>query len=176
MASLFRTFASVSAIALMQGCAALGGKTDVDHMDKAGVTVVSYEAESRGAYFANNGSSSAKYCAEPPPDVALKRALEAAGKVDYKEVGAEASAKLSSEAIQLAGRSQLLLLARELLYRTCELSLNGVSGVDAQKNYDQVVELIKHLGQAELKSAENEEERLKVRLKELESTAAEIDD
>lgn len=149
---------SLAAVALLGGCAALGGKTDIDNLGDARATVVSYEAESRGAYFAHAGVD-AQYCAEPPPDVALNRSLELAGEVSGEtkgvELSAEARAALASNAVQLAGRTQIVLLARELLYRTCELALNGhLNSTDVKANFEKVVELVEMLGTAEVADSE----------------------
>lgn len=165
---------SLAAVVLLGGCSALGGKTDIDNLGDAKVTVVSYEAESRGAYFAHAGVD-AKYCAEPPPDVALNRSLELAGKFSGEtqgvELSAEARAALASNAVQLAGRTQLVLLARELLYRTCELALNGhLSSADVKTNYAKVVELVELLGTAEVADSE---QRLLQTQERLESLARE---
>lgn len=158
-------------------CAALGGKTDVDELSGANITVVSYEAESRGAYFAHPGHA-ANYCAEPPPDVALDRALKTAAKAKSQNIEGELNAELSSKAIQLAGRSQIVLLARELLYRTCEMSLNGkLTDGQINDNYNKVINLISQLGAAEMDDSSAELERQKIRrLQELKSTGVDLGD
>ncbi len=68
-----------------------------------------------------------RFCAEPPPDVALQRSMELLAKADLPQanVTASGSAKLSADVIALAGRTQSLLFLREALYRLCEQSING---------------------------------------------------
>ena len=75
-------------------------------------------------------------------------------------VFAGGAAKLSSAAIELAGRSQLVLLAREFLYRECELAANFA--LDEQKynelskQYAQILDVVTDLARAEQKRAQAE--------------------
>jgi len=159
----------IMCVGSLTGCGVLGGHTGVDHLKNANASVLSYEAESRGAYFATS-QEPLRYCAEPPPDVALDRSLKLAGELTAKTQGVEGAAKanaeVASKAVELAGRTQLVLLAREFLYRTCELRLNGEE-VDIENNYNKIIDLISALGKAELQSVEAERvEQEKGRLKE----------
>lgn len=123
---------------------------------EAPASVLSMEANRRATYFATSAAS-VRYCAEPPPDIALNRALEAAVSAQKAGISAEASANLSSSAIELAGRSQTVLLARELLYRACEMHLNGVlQASDVKDNFAAVIELIGELGEATVEAASAE--------------------
>ena len=82
---------------------------------KSGLDLVSYTGTTRGAYIwpADGGRH---VCAEPPPDLGLttarelaanlKAAAEAIGGVGAPSLEAGGTAKLSSAAIELAGRSQ----------------------------------------------------------------------
>src|SRR5687768_2835086 len=100
---------------------------------KGGLDPVSYTGTTRGAYIwpADGGRH---VCAEPPPDLGLttareisanlKAAAQTLGNIAAPSIDAGGAAKLSSAAIELAGRSQLVLLAREFLYRECELAAN----------------------------------------------------
>lgn len=100
---------------------------------KSGVDLVSYTGTTRGTYVWPKDNS-ANVCAEPPPDLGLatarelsanlKAAAEALGPVGAPSIDAGGAAKLTSAAFELAGRSQLVLLAREFLYRHCELAAN----------------------------------------------------
>jgi hypothetical protein len=116
----------------------------------SGAKVVTYTGSLRGAYFLNKPAKS-KYCAEPPPDVALNtlRTIAAKGKAEVTGKGSgEASfdSTVTSDAIELAGRTQMILLTRELLYRLCELSINHKAGTPEfnalQRMYNRVIDLI----------------------------------
>ena len=119
-----------------------------------GVSVVAYPTQIRGAYVFDPGSDN-RMCAEPPPDVALDSLQDIAGKLNLKapevgEAGGELSAKITADVVQLAGRSQLLSLAREMLYRACELSNNSkIPPEESVKLYQAVVDLVRDLGEAE---------------------------
>ncbi len=137
----------------------LGCETPQQHAEHIelkdrGVSVVAYPTQIRGAYVFNPGSDN-RFCAEPPPDVALDSLQDIAGKLNLKapevgEAGGELSAKITADVVQLAGRSQLLSLAREMLYRACELSNNSKADTaESIALYQAVVALVRDLGQAE---------------------------
>lgn len=140
----------------LAGCGLLPKRgVEIHSVPSAGTTVVSFPSDQRGAFFRDNGSTGT-YCAEPFPDTALDSVAKLAGKIDAGEAGsAEIDSELSTKVVELAGRSQLVLLARELLYRTCELAANGKLTSDqivAQNN--SIIELIARLGQADLTRAQ----------------------
>jgi hypothetical protein len=129
---------------------------------KSGLDLVSYTGTTRGAYIwpADGGRH---VCAEPPPDLGLttarelaanlKAAAEAIGGVGAPSLEAGGTAKLSSAAIELAGRSKIVLLAREFLYRECELAAN-FSKEDARYKllagqYEKILTVVQTLANAE---------------------------
>ena len=118
------------------------------------VSAVTYPADLRGAYM-QTGESKVQFCAEPAPDVALQSLVKVTENLKATtpsgiQVEGSASGEFAAKVIQLAGRTQLVLLAREMLYRACELALNH----DTDKNtavelYKAAGELVKDLGQAD---------------------------
>lgn len=111
-----------------------------------------------------------RYCAEAAPDVAIDtiRDITAAvkGKADVfggitkPELDANATYKLTATARELAGRSMSVILARDLLFRLCELSIN-FADEDNKKfeaiasRYDRVVDkIVTILAVADLRSAQ----------------------
>lgn len=64
------------------------------------------------------------FCAEPYPDTAIQEAIkfanEAAVGVKAVSVSDKLSYERANQVIQLAGRTQMVLMTRELLYRLCE--------------------------------------------------------
>jgi len=155
-----RYLVAMAALTIIGGCDTLGGATQEEAKlvttRQAGAEVLTYPGSLRGAYLFKPGSS-AKFCAEPPPDVALNtlkdisanlkaaaQASAAAGAAPQGSIDTGVSSKVTTDVVQLAGRTQLILLARELLYRICELSAQGErfdSGA-AQRMYSDVLKLI----------------------------------
>jgi hypothetical protein len=150
---------------------------------KSGLDLVSYTGTTRGAYIwpADGGRH---VCAEPPPDLGLttareiaanlKAAAEAIGGVGAPSIEAGGTAKLSSAAIELAGRSQLVLLAREFLYRECELAANFSKEDERYRllaaQYDKILQVIQTLAYAEREKATAELIAARATAEELERT------
>lgn len=137
----------------------LGCETPQQHAEQIelkdrGVSVVAYPTQIRGAYVFDPGAQT-RFCAEPPPDIALSSLQDIAGKLNLSapqvgEAGGELSAKITADVVQLAGRSQLLSLAREMLFRACELSNNSqIPPEESVKLYNAVIQLVTDLSGAE---------------------------
>lgn len=145
---------------LLQGCSTPQRQAKILQVNPT-VQAITYPSDVRGAYVIQRPDG-VRVCAEPAPDVALdslqKLTAELSAKLAPTEEGkAKVSSELSAKVVQLAGRSELLLLARELLYRACELSNNAhVDDETVIKLYDRVARLVEHLGQADKASAEAE--------------------
>jgi len=158
---LARNLGLALALLLLGGCGFFAQKhAETMTLGDSNIQAITYPPELRAAYAVNEGST-ARYCAEPPPDVALSTIEKIAAEAKAKtESGTEAEGKLSAEAsttaLELAGRTQLVLLAREMLYRACELSLNrsDVNEEDVIDMYKAVVELVRTLGAASLVEAQ----------------------
>jgi hypothetical protein len=141
------------------GCATAERQAKVLPVGDLTTSVISYPTELRGAYIRPDGSS-IRYCAEPAPDVALSTVEKITANLKAATpsgVSGEGSFGRDFQAtvVELAGRTQLVLLARETLYRACELDLNNPgSGSQAAAMYTQVLELIRDLGAAEKDRAE----------------------
>jgi hypothetical protein len=153
----------------LAGCGAFSrpaqDKTEI-FVTKAGVDVVSYTGTLRGAYVLPPGSQ-ARFCAEPAPDVSLdtlkeiaanlKATAETVGSVAKPAIEGGIESKITTKALELQGRTALVVLARDLLYRLCELSLNHPPDSEAYKaaatQYTQVLEVIQVLAAADQASA-----------------------
>ena len=126
-------------------------------MDVGENTALTYPADLRGAYFLQVDNRM-RYCAEPFPDVTMSSLNKMIADLTAKlKTGDDLTAKMVHElnvtAAELAGRTQLVLLARELLYRICELSINypdDQAGLEkATKLYGEVLNVLKDLGEAD---------------------------
>lgn len=111
-------------------------------------------------------------CAEPGPDVALSDTFKMITGITSDtsssiNSGADSSAaagnkatfnnnlQTSTTALELAGRTQTVLLAREFLYRTCEAAANGwITGAEVKAAQDQIVGQITKLINTDNKKAE----------------------
>lgn len=118
------------------------------------VSAVSYPADLRGAYL-KMGESKMQFCAEPAPDVALQSLVKVTENLKVTTPSGTQgegsfSGEFASNVIQLAGRTQLVLLAREMLYRACELAVNhDTDHRTAVELYQAARELVRDLGQAD---------------------------
>jgi hypothetical protein len=170
----------------------------------AKAVAITYPASVRGVYFRTEAG--AYYCAEPPPDTAvnesLKMALKAALEANQSAVtgakrargdsSAEANASASQGGkgnletsyehgvinVELAGRSELVLVVRESLYRVCEASQNNAFSPDQVLGlYNRALENIKSVAEAikahdEAKKVSAEADRLAAEAKLTEAQAA----
>jgi hypothetical protein len=147
---------------LTQACSSLqpsGSK--VLQVGKSNNRVVTFPSNRRGAYFIDKNSQM-KFCAEPAPDVARESFRELSARINANidpstKVDAAAQSRLDAKALELAGRTELLLVAREMLYRACELSLNNdISEETVLRLYTNVSELIRALALKDKKQAETD--------------------
>lgn len=142
--------AIIGAIALLiAGCSLPQRRVELLELP-AGGEVLSYPADLRGAYVVNG-----RTCAEPVPDVALASTSQLAGTLKLlSETGqsaeATATADLAAKVAELSGRTSLVLLARDLMYRICELGLDQATSVELFKR---VADLVEDLGKADKDSA-----------------------
>lgn len=149
------------ALLALGGCGFFAQKhAETKTLEDSGVAAITYPTELRAAY-AVKKDSTARYCAEPPPDVALNTIQKIAADVKATtKSGTEAEGGLSAEAsttaLELAGRTQLVLLAREMLYRACELSMNQseLSAADVKDLYTIVAEVVRDFAAADRAAAE----------------------
>lgn len=132
-------------VALLAGCSLPQRRVELLELSGGG-QVVSYPADLRGAYVVGG-----RTCAEPVPDVALasNSDLTAALKL-LSETGqtaeATAAAKLASKVVELSGRTQLVLLARDVLFRVCEMGADEQTSVAL---FNRVVDMIERLARAD---------------------------
>jgi hypothetical protein len=138
----------------LSGCAIPQKHAETIDLDGYSTYTITYPTELRGTYFFENDGK-VRYCAEPVPDVALETvqkltATLTATLAKAESIEGEVATDLSNKVVQLAGRTELLLLAREMLYRACELSLNHPKDdAAAMSLYTRVADLVERLGDAE---------------------------
>lgn len=133
------------AVLLVAGCATPQRHAELLVLSN-GSEVVTYPADLRGAYIANGRS-----CAEPMPDVALVSTQKLAGTLKLlsdtgQSIEATAAADLAAKVAELSGRTQLVLLARDVLFRLCEMNADQQTSVAL---FGRVLDMIEHLAQAD---------------------------
>lgn len=146
---------------LTQGCSLPQNSSKVLSIDNSNSRVVTFPSSLRGAYFIDKNSK-VKFCAEPAPDVARESLQRLSARIQANaanSTNADAgfNSSLEAKALQLAGRTELLLVAREMLYRACEMSLNNnTSEETVLKVYTEIANLIRELAVSDRKTAEKD--------------------
>lgn len=153
-------------------------------------------ASERATYFAGTTAQSIlRYCAEPMPDTASGRMASTSVEGTHKgafEFGNDAgvsvkvdndnSAKIGRElkitSTEMAGRSPTVLLARELMYRLCEVGLNNTPGgtayTQAVAGYTEIAKAIVEIAAAEKTKAEGDKVKAEAEKAAAEAKLAEI--
>lgn len=138
---------AILAAALLAGCGGLSTR------ELAGRSILSGEANVRHVYFVQPDDRG-EICVEPMPDTALARSIgvNLTGSGGRLGDGASAEAQLEYETavVQLAGRTQSVVLARDLLFRACIDRANGfLTNDQVFVIYGQTIGLIRDLGAAD---------------------------
>lgn len=139
------------ALIALSGCAALTPPARTHVLTPGAPYIVDYDASRRGAYILP-ADGSLKVCAEPSPDVALESITKIIAELKLADPNVDAKTQLEfqTKVVELAGRTQLVLVLRESLYRLCEQGLNG------QLNSEQIASLYKQALDTVLKLAETD--------------------
>jgi hypothetical protein len=134
-------------------------------LDENKAYAVAYDSRGRGSYVSvlqsgGDGARSMKVCAEPAPDASANLSAKAATKFALEanatyqalaaatETGVDTTQKATSEIVDVAQRTELVLVLREALYRLCELNLNQVmDNTQAREAFDKVLDTTRLLGQ-----------------------------
>ena len=174
-----------------------GGRTIQPEVLAQSPSAIYAPASDRATYFAANGKP-LRYCAEPMPDAASDRLSSATVEGSHKgdlefenstgvsvKVGSENTLKSGQElkisSKEMGGRDSTVLLARELMYRLCEVGLNFDPATTpdayraAREGYLEVAKLVAELATAERSRAEAEKAKAEAEKAkaEAEKTAAE---
>ena len=147
----------IATLTSLSSCRTFTRPTDVRVVEEGRLKVVNYDATRRGTYVVVHKDGSVRIAAEPPPDVALSILASLAAKFSVPGglEGAEGSASVDEDAIELAGRTALVLIHRDLLFRLAEMYANDAIGkAEYQILYKEVLAAGKALADAGVKSAE----------------------
>lgn len=121
--ALFKGLFAVTAVLSLASCAgsAMSRPTEGQLFDREGIDVILTPADTETVYFKDPGSQE-RYCRSPESDTAstVSEGVSIGSPVGAGSVGKDAS----RGSLSLGGRNPAVLIAREFLYRACELSLN----------------------------------------------------
>lgn len=168
MASCLATIVGLS------GCANLYPPSSKDTLASKESYWMSYDASRRGTIVIS-GDEKIRACSEPAPDVALSFVSSLKGGVQAPAgtTATNIDTTLSATAQALAGRDDLVLLAREALFRICEAHMNGtLQAADVKPLFLEVFKGVRDIavaqadtakGKAQAAQADLEKTRLMVR-------------
>ncbi|MEZ6023154.1 MAG: hypothetical protein R3C16_07050 [Hyphomonadaceae bacterium] len=98
-------------------------------------------------------------CPQPPGDVAYSRTAETLLKLGVDapasgtDVDLEGTLRAAAAAMELEGRTQSVLLARDMLSFTCVQSATGVQDQVAQANFNRIANMLENLAEADRQRA-----------------------
>lgn len=104
-------------------------------------------------------------CSEPVPDIAMSNALKLALEASSSQIsgsvsnslGLKGGSEASTTALELAGRTQIVLLAREFIYSNCNARANGwISNADFNTSQSKIVAQISEMIKTDTTRAETE--------------------
>ena len=110
----------------LSGCATFAPLTSHQYIgDKSGQWLT-YDSTRRGTLIVESPDGKVRSCSEPAPDTAysFSNAIKANGESGGTTAGVDVT--LAATIAELAGRDNLVLLARDAMYRLCEASANGM--------------------------------------------------
>lgn len=140
------------------GCTNLTSPSSATVLEPGSAYWLSYDASRRGTVVVP-ANSTIKSCSEPAPDVGLSFANSLKGGLELPS-GAKVSdieVALNATAMALAGRDDVVLLAREALFRICEANLNGsISAAEVPSLLKTVFDAVKEIAVAQAQKAEGE--------------------
>lgn len=157
--------AALCSCVMLASCANFYPPSTKKEIDDSTGYWISYDASRRGALIVPSGSK-IQSCSEPAPDVALTFVNSIKGNLTKPDgtsvTGAEASA--NATAIALAGRNEVVLLAREALFRICEASLNGtIAKTDVKPLIESVFSDVAKIATAQATGAKAQAEETKAK-------------
>ncbi len=163
-------------IFLLSGCAETGSK--IKSLDGASVYLADYDASRRGELltiqYGDKQTTRIRSCSEPAPDVALSFLNAIKGSLQLPNgPNGNIDTSFNTTALELAGRDELVLLAREALFRICEASINNtIHDRDVKElfkevffNVTRIAELQAEKAKSVAETAKAEAEKAKLQVK-----------
>jgi hypothetical protein len=138
---------SLIAVFLISGCAGLvsaPGTTEQELVERDGIDVALIPAAYREVYFSPS-TSNERHCRAPDPDFSVQQSDKLS--VSLPTNGGESMGGGETQTgLNLGGRTQTVLITRELMYRACELAANINADADTSiAIYDKFLQAIQAL-------------------------------
>lgn len=145
----FRVVGFLIATSMLGGCGVMPqSQFEGKLFERAGVSMVVAPADARETYF-SDVKSLERHCRAPSPDVSVTASEGFGFSLPLpKLTGAEPDVGADEQqgALSLGGRDPAVLIARELMYRACELSNNlNLSAADTLKVYERFLQSIEKI-------------------------------
>jgi len=109
----------------VSGCAhspLAGSRTDV-LFDRAGISILASGSSRQHTYIKQRGTTE-RFCRGPGADSVNTASQDAEVQIPLKGISAALAEARTTGALDLGGRNPAVLIARELMYRACELASN----------------------------------------------------
>lgn len=181
---------------LLAGCSSLLSQKNAElapTKEIAGIgETLTLPAQLRSIYIKKNNGSYYS-CAEPGPDVALSDTFKFIAGVTRessissedgttgstfsgsKKAGYNSDLQTATTAMELAGRTQTVLLAREFLFRTCEAAYNGwLSAAEVKASHQKIIDGIVGLIENDKKNADTAKTKAETEAKKADALDAAI--
>lgn len=133
----------------LSGCSG-GGLLDsgptAQVFDRQGIDVISEPSDRRATFFKDAGSTE-RFCRAPGPDFAVTASEGISLGLSLPVGGGKSVGQDEGKgALSLGGRNPEVLLAREMLFRACELSLNiNADGKTSREIYERFLQSIEKI-------------------------------
>lgn len=140
-----RFLLALAALLTLAACSSLPDQTQDQRVTQfGGETVVTWPADQNHMYLKNHQGKK-RICRSTPPDFALS--TSAGGTLSVGGPKSESVGMQESQSdLALGGRSPAVLIIRELMYRSCELTLNvSASDEKAEEIYFKTLEVVRQV-------------------------------
>ena len=135
---------------LCAGCANFTPPAAKHKMGTAGTYWLTYDASRRGTLMVIRHGEVVRSCAEPTPDIARSFANIIGSLANNGQDKRGGGAALTASVTPLSGRNDLVLLAREALFRLCEARANQDISPDRYADiFQDVLEHVKAIAEVE---------------------------
>jgi hypothetical protein len=156
------------------GCSSFQSPSSKEELSPNQSYWMRYDASRRGAIVLTNDSK-VKICAEPAPDVGMSfiNTLKGDFKLSENTSATGFDTALNATAMALSGRDNIVLLAREALFRICEANINGaLPPSDVKVLFQDVFDQVKRIAEAQANKAKSnaDAENSKVQQMKLQNT------
>ncbi|QXW27211.1 hypothetical protein KXJ74_07300 [Acinetobacter johnsonii] len=141
---------------MFSGCAYFTPLTQHKVLDPEKAYWIQYDASRRGAFYIPEKAGKVLTCAEPAPDIGINLSRKLKGNIKLPDgtdiSGLDSSSDITVE--ELAGRENVVLLAREAMFRLCERQINGGLDVATYKDiYNNVFDKVSEIAVAQAEKA-----------------------